>query len=108
VQRPVALAIAAGASRPSAGRDATICGKFSRIQGMSIGPSTTTWATCTPTGPSSRAIDCASARSANFAPANAAKPGPPRRLAVAPVNRIELRHATAIEAQPAAFRAAGP
>ena len=39
-------------------------------------------------GPSSRAIDCATARRPNFAEAKAAKPAPPRTLAVAPVNRM--------------------
>ena len=39
-------------------------------------------------GPSSRAIDCATARNPNLALANAAKPGPPRKLAVAPVKKI--------------------
>ena len=39
-------------------------------------------------GPSSRAIDCATARNPNLALANAAKPDPPRRLAVAPVKKI--------------------
>ena len=39
-------------------------------------------------GPSSRAIDCATARRPNFAEAKAANPGPPRTLAVAPVNRM--------------------
>ena len=39
-------------------------------------------------GPSSRAIDCASARTACLPPAKAEKPRPPRRLAVAPVKII--------------------
>src|ERR1700722_12803329 len=39
-------------------------------------------------GPSSRAIDCATARNPNLALANAAKPDPPRRLAVAPVKKM--------------------
>ncbi len=39
-------------------------------------------------GPSSRAIDCASARTACLPPANAEKPRPPRRLAVSPVNSM--------------------
>ena len=38
-----------------------------------------------PEGPSSRAMLCASARRACFAPAKAAKPAAPRTLAVAPV-----------------------
>src|SRR4051794_20133264 len=39
-------------------------------------------------GPSSRAIACATARKPNFADAKAAKPAPPRRLAVAPVKKM--------------------
>src|ERR1700730_18623533 len=39
-------------------------------------------------GPSSRAIDCATARSPNLALAKAAKPLPPRKLAVAPVKTL--------------------
>ena len=39
-------------------------------------------------GPNSRAIAWATARRPNFAGENAAKPLPPRRLAVAPVKRI--------------------
>jgi len=39
-------------------------------------------------GPSSRAIDCATARSPNVALAKAAKPLPPRKEAVAPVKKM--------------------
>src|ERR1700687_3736541 len=39
-------------------------------------------------GPSSRAIDCATARSPNLALAKAAKPLPPRKDAVAPVKKM--------------------
>src|SRR5712671_6557741 len=46
------------------------------------------WATWMFFGPSSRAIDCATARSPNLAPAKAAKPLPPRKLAVAPVKKM--------------------
>ena len=59
-----------------------------REPGVLIPPSMITWATWTPCGPNSRAIDCAKARKANF---DAAKPpnlAEPRRLAVAPVNNI--------------------
>ena len=55
---------------------------------VSIAPSMTTWATWMPCGPSSRAMLCASARSACLAPAKAAKPAEPRTLAVAPVKMI--------------------
>ena len=44
-----------------------------------------------PCGPSSRAMLCASARSACLEPAKAAKPAAPRWLAVAPVNRMVPR-----------------
>ena len=44
-----------------------------------------------PFGPNSRARLCAVARSPALAAAKAAKPAPPRRLAVAPVNRMAPR-----------------
>jgi hypothetical protein len=55
------------------------------------GTITTTCATWMPRGPSSRAMLCASARSACLAPAKAAKLAPPRRPAVAPVNMMVPR-----------------
>ena len=63
---------------------ATVCGS-------SIKPSTTTCATCTPLGPTSRASAWAKPRSANLAEANAEKLAPPLTLAVAPVNMIVPR-----------------
>ena len=61
------------------------------MKAVSIAPSMTTCATWMPCGPSSRAMLCASARSACLAPAKAAKPAEPRRLAVAPVKTIVPR-----------------
>ena len=61
------------------------------MNAVSMAPSITTCATWMPCGPSSRAMLCASARSACLAPAKAAKPSPPRTLAVAPVNRMVPR-----------------
>ena len=55
------------------------------------GQSTITCATWIPRGPSSRAMDCASARSPNFPTARHAKLAEPRREAVAPVSRIVPR-----------------
>ena len=52
-----------------------------------------TWATCTPWGPSSRAIDWASARRPNFPTARHANRAPPRSDAVAPVKRTVPRPA---------------
>ena len=48
-------------------------------------PSITTWATCTPLAPYSRAMLCAIMRRPALAAANWAKPGLPRRLPEAPV-----------------------
>lgn len=56
-----------------------------RIQGVSTAPSIITCETCTPLGPSSRAILCESARNPDFATEKAAKLAPPRVDAVAPV-----------------------
>ncbi len=50
-----------------------------------MAPSMITWPTCRPFGPNSRAMPCATARSAAFADAKAVKGGRARRLAVAPV-----------------------
>src|SRR5260370_31273280 len=55
--------------------------------GVPINPSTTTCATCTPCGQSSRASDCTRPRKANFALLNPIQP-PPRTLDVAPVKSI--------------------
>ena len=64
------------------------CGKRSRMNGMSIAPSTLIHATCIPCGPRSRAITCASPRIANFAGPNAAEVANGFTPAVAPVNTI--------------------
>lgn len=56
-------------------------------QGVSIPPSMTASATCTPFGPNSRASDWARARWANFAAAKVLKRAEPRTEAVAPVTR---------------------
>ena len=61
------------------------------MNSVSMAPSTTTWPTWMPRGPSSRAMLCASARSACLAPAKAANPAAPRVPAVAPVNKIVPR-----------------
>uniref|UniRef100_A0A7S2LJX5 Uncharacterized protein n=1 Tax=Leptocylindrus danicus TaxID=163516 RepID=A0A7S2LJX5_9STRA len=62
--------------------------KFSLTHGVSTAPSTTTWATCIPWGPSSLAILCANDLRPLFATENAEKLGAPRMDAVAPVNII--------------------
>ena len=59
-----------------------------RIHSVSIAPSMRVWATWMFFGHSSRAMLCASARSACLAPAKAAKPSRPRTLAVAPVKMM--------------------
>ena len=75
------------------------------MNSVSMAPSTTTCATWMPRGPSSRAMLCASARSACLAPAKAANPAEPRRPAVAPVNRMVPRpRATCRLATSRAFR----
>ena len=63
-------------------------GKFSLIQGWSIAPSITVWATWIPLGPSSLAIDWATALNPNFADAKALNPELPLIDAVAPVKII--------------------
>lgn len=55
------------------------------VRGMSITPSTITWATCTPFGPNSRARLWPSARAANLPAAKVLKVDEPRIEAVAPV-----------------------
>ena len=80
---------ASGWRRRPAGR--WMSGTMERAKTPSIMPSTTTWATWMPLGPSSRASVWASCRRAALAPAKAEKPAPPRIEAVAPVNRIVPR-----------------
>ena len=75
-----ASAIASGEILPSSPKS------HSLVRGMSITPSMTACATCTPCGPNSLARDWAIARRANFVVAKAAKRAEPLTDAVAPVN----------------------
>lgn len=70
---------AAGSNLPSSPKSHPL------VRGISMTPSTTTWATCTPLGPNSRARLWASARRANLALAKEAQEALPFTDAVAPV-----------------------
>lgn len=64
---------------------ASLANPYACVRGMSMTPSMTACATCTPWGPNSRARDCERARRACFMVAKAAKRAEPFTEAVAPV-----------------------